>query len=108
MVNFISWPLMFLSEVWFSLEGAPDWVRIFAKIFPLTHILSAARKVMCDGAGLVDVHVELFTLAGMTALPGHRRVPVFVEQIIRLRRYSAAPLFGYAVIRLRLLFGFAC
>ncbi len=68
MVNFISWPMMFLSEVWFSLEGAPDWVRTFAKIFPLTHILSAARKVMCDGAGLVDVHVELLTLAGMTAL----------------------------------------
>ena len=25
-LNFISWPMMFLSEVWFSLEGAPDWV----------------------------------------------------------------------------------
>jgi ABC-type multidrug transport system permease subunit len=36
-LNFISWPMMFLSEVWFSLEGAPQWVKSSAKIFPLTH-----------------------------------------------------------------------
>ena len=30
-LNFISWPMMFLSEVWFSLEGAPGWVKSFAK-----------------------------------------------------------------------------
>ena len=67
-LNFITWPMMFLSEVWFSLEGAPDWLKLFSNIFPLTHMLSAARKVMNDGAGLWDVGPELLVLCMMTLL----------------------------------------
>ena len=65
-LNFISWPMMFLSEVWFSLEGAPEWVKTFAKIFPLTHMLTAARKVMHDGAGLIQISPEIMVLSMMT------------------------------------------
>jgi ABC-type multidrug transport system permease subunit len=65
-LNFISWPMMFLSEVWFSLEGAPRWVKHAANVFPLTHMLRAVRRVMHDGAGLMDVGLELFILAAMT------------------------------------------
>jgi ABC-type multidrug transport system permease subunit len=65
-LNFISWPMMFLSEVWFSLEGAPAWVKTFAKIFPLTHMLTAARKVMHEGAGLIQISLELMVLSLMT------------------------------------------
>lgn len=66
MLNFITWPMMFLSEVWFSIEGAPQWVKGFAKIFPLTHLLSAVRKIMNDGAALVDVGYEVTSLTLMT------------------------------------------
>jgi ABC-2 type transport system permease protein len=65
-LNFISWPMMFLSEVWFSLEGAPDWVMAVSRIFPLTHILTAVRKIMHDGAGLLDISVEITILTLMT------------------------------------------
>ena len=65
-LNFISWPMMFLSEVWFSLEGAPGWVKSFAEIFPLTHMLTAARKVMHDGSGLLAVGPEILILSAMT------------------------------------------
>ncbi|MFC1505031.1 ABC transporter permease [Thermodesulfobacteriota bacterium] len=65
-LNFITWPMMFLSEVWFSLEGAPEWLRLFAEIFPLTHMLTAARKVMNDGARLFEVGPELMILCMMT------------------------------------------
>ncbi len=65
-INFITWPMMFLSEVWFSLEGAPEWVKILSKFFPLTHLLSAARKIMNDGADLMDVRYELITLSAMS------------------------------------------
>jgi len=65
-LNFISWPMMFLSEVWFSLEAAPQWVKSSAKIFPLTHMLTAARKVMHDGAGLIEVGPEIIVLSLMT------------------------------------------
>ena len=65
-LNFISWPMMFLSEVWFSMEGAPAWVKTFAKIFPLTHMLTAARKVMHEGAGLIQISPEIIVLSLMT------------------------------------------
>ncbi len=57
-LNFISWPMMFLSEVWFSIEGAPQWVQQCAWLLPLTHLLKAARKVMNEGAGFLDVQLE--------------------------------------------------
>ncbi|WP_419655410.1 putative ABC transporter (type 2), permease protein [Desulfosarcina variabilis str. Montpellier] len=66
LLNFICWPMMFLSEVWFSIEGAPAWLKSSAKIFPLTHVLTAARKVMNEGQGLVSVTPELLILAAMT------------------------------------------
>jgi ABC-type multidrug transport system permease subunit len=65
-LNFITWPMMFLSEVWFSIEGAPQWVKGFAEIFPLTHLLTGVRKIMNDGAGLVDVGYEVTLLTLMT------------------------------------------
>lgn len=67
-VNFITWPMMFLSEVWFSIEGSPKWVKTFSQIFPLTHMLRAARKVMNDGAGFLDIGLELLVLSVMTIL----------------------------------------
>jgi ABC-type multidrug transport system permease subunit len=67
-LNFISWPMMFLSEVWFSLEGAPKWVTRIAQIFPLTHILKAVRKIMHEGAGLLDVSFEIIILSLMTVV----------------------------------------
>ncbi len=67
-LNFISWPMMFLSEVWFSLEGAPGWIQSFAKIFPLTHMLNAVRRIMNDGAGLLDVLPELTILGIMSVV----------------------------------------
>ena len=70
-LNFISWPMMFLSEVWFSLEGSPQWVKAFAQFFPLTHMLKAIRKVMNEGAVLADVQSEcifllIFTVAALS------------------------------------------
>jgi ABC-type multidrug transport system permease subunit len=67
-LNFISWPMMFLSEVWFSLEGAPQWVRQVAQIFPLTQLLQGIRKITNDGATLTGVLPEIGILTGMTIL----------------------------------------
>ncbi len=67
-LNFISWPMMFLSEVWFSIEGAPRWVQLFSQAFPLTHLLTAARKIMSDGAGLLAILPEITILSIMSVL----------------------------------------
>ncbi len=67
-LNFISWPMMFLSEVWFSLEGAHAWIQGLAKLFPLTHLLTGARKIINDGASLADVQSECLVLTLITAI----------------------------------------
>ena len=67
-LNFISWPMMFLSGVWFSLEGLQPTVQKLALIFPLTHVTQAARAVMIDGAGLVQIAPQLITLSLMSLL----------------------------------------
>lgn len=67
-VNFIGWPMMFLSEVWFSLEGAPHWLKLTAEVFPLTHMLRAVRSIMNDGAGLAEVWPEVGILGAMTVI----------------------------------------
>ena len=66
LLNLMSWPMMFLSGVWFSLEGLHPWVQKLALIFPLTHITQAARVIMLDGAGLVTIWPNLAALLVMS------------------------------------------
>jgi ABC-2 type transport system permease protein len=66
MLNLLTWPMMLLSGVWFSLEGSPRWVQWVAHVFPLTHLLDAARAVMLDGAGLRQIAPHLVYLAATT------------------------------------------
>jgi ABC-type multidrug transport system permease subunit len=68
LLNMVTWPMMMLSGVWFSLEAANDWVQNVAAIFPLTHILNAARAVMLDGAGFVEILPQITTLVAMSVV----------------------------------------
>ena len=68
LLNVVSWPMMLLSGVWFSLEGADEWVRVAANAFPLTHILSAARAIMLDGATLADLLPQLLILSVLSTV----------------------------------------
>ncbi|RLA29179.1 MAG: ABC transporter permease [Gammaproteobacteria bacterium] len=68
LLNMVTWPMMMLSGVWFSLEAANDAVRNIAKVFPLTHILDSARAVMLDGANLAAIAPQLIALLAMTAV----------------------------------------
>ena len=66
-LNLMTWPMMLVSGIWFSLEGSPRWVQWAAHVFPLTHLLDAARAVMLDGAGIAQIAPNLLYLAA-TAL----------------------------------------
>ena len=68
LLNLASWPMMFLSGVWFSLEGTNPIMQKIAEVLPLTHITAAARAIMIDGAGLVDVSYHLSVLFVQTIL----------------------------------------
>ena len=62
LLNLFSWPMMFLSGIWFSLEGAHPWMQKIALVLPLTHVTDAAREIMIDGAGLVQIGDHLLAL----------------------------------------------
>ena len=68
LLNALTLPMIFLSGVWFSLEGANPWVLKLSQFFPLTHIIEGARAVMIDGAGLTQVMPHIIVLAAMTVL----------------------------------------
>jgi ABC-type multidrug transport system permease subunit len=66
LLNFLSWPMTFLSGVWFSLEGVHPFLQQCAQFAPLTHIIDAARAIMLDGAGLAEIGGHLLALTAMS------------------------------------------
>jgi len=67
-LNMLSWPMMILSGVWFSLEGTHPAFQAFAQLLPLTHIVDAARAVMNDGAGIADIMSQLIIIVVMSVV----------------------------------------
>lgn len=68
LIQLITWPMMLLSGVWFSLEGASELIKNISVVFPLTHMLNAARAIMTEGATLADIYFELLLLSGLTVV----------------------------------------
>ncbi len=66
LINILVWPMMFLSGIFFSLEGTPKIMQEASRFFPITHFLEAARKIMLDGANLAGVMNNLLVLIGAT------------------------------------------
>lgn len=68
LLNVFSWPMLLLSGVWFSMEGTSPAAQLLSDLMPLTHLVNAARSVMVDGAGIVQVLPEIALLSGMGVL----------------------------------------
>jgi ABC-2 type transport system permease protein len=66
LLNLISWPMLLLSGVWFSMEGASGAAQVLSRFLPLTHLVEGARAVMIDGAGVVQVLPQIGLLAGLS------------------------------------------
>jgi ABC-type multidrug transport system permease subunit len=68
LLDSVAFPMMILSEVWFSMEGTNVWAQRLSELMPLTHLVDAARRIMLDGAGLADVAGEIALLLGLAAV----------------------------------------
>jgi ABC-type multidrug transport system permease subunit len=64
-LNLISWPMLLLSGVWFSLEGTSPAAQALSGVFPLSHMVAAARRVMIDGAGVLEILPEVSLLSAL-------------------------------------------
>ena len=67
-LNVLTWPMMFLSGIWFSLEGASPGIRTFSKFFPLTHIVDGMRAIIIDGASLASLWPQMLFLLILSAV----------------------------------------
>ncbi len=68
LLNFAAFPMMLLSEVWFSLDDAPHWLVWVSQCMPLTHLVQGAREIMIDGASFADVSNHVWTLLAMCVI----------------------------------------
>ncbi|MEA3638667.1 MAG: ABC transporter permease [Lamprobacter sp.] len=68
LLNLMSWPMLLLSGVWFSMEGTSAAAQALSHLIPLTYLVDSARAVMIDGAGLLEIAPQLALLLMMAAI----------------------------------------
>ncbi len=60
--NMITLPQFLLAGTFFSIDNFPGWLQPLCRILPLTFLNDALRKVAFDGAGLMDVKLDIIIL----------------------------------------------
>ncbi len=68
LLNLMAWPMLLLSGVWFSMEGTSAAAQGLSQLMPLTHVVDAARGIMIDGRGMLDVLPQLALLTVLAIL----------------------------------------
>ena len=66
LLNLVTFPMLLLSEVWFSLDDAPGWLQGFSQCLPLTHAVHAAREIMLNGTPLSELMLHVWVLLAMS------------------------------------------
>jgi ABC-2 type transport system permease protein len=81
-VNGTVLPLLFISDVFFSTQNAPDWLTTFASIFPLRHLsiaLHQAFNPFLGGSGIAWGHLAIVAVWGVIGV------------VFAMRRFSWEP-----------------
>lgn len=61
--NVLFFPMIFLSGVYFSVDGLPKFMKPLVEFLPLTHLVRAVRSIFNNGAQLVEVLPEIGILS---------------------------------------------
>lgn len=62
--NLITFPMLFLSGVFFPLSTLPEWLSAITQFFPLRYLIDALRDVMNEGDGITAIWSDLAVLTG--------------------------------------------
>lgn len=68
LINLVTLPMILLSGVFFSLEGAPEIVNTISQALPLTYFVDGARSIMLEGAGVAELAPNFLILGGFTVV----------------------------------------
>jgi ABC-type multidrug transport system permease subunit len=62
LINFVVFPMMVLSGIFFSYHNFPDWSIPVIQILPLTMLTDGIRSIFNEGAGYREVVLPIFIL----------------------------------------------
>lgn len=62
--NLITFPMLFLSGVFFSLDAAPAWLQPITRVLPLRYLVDALREPMTRGRGIDTIWIDMLVLLG--------------------------------------------
>lgn len=94
--NLISFPLLFTSEAFYSLQQAPEWIRIFGSLQPFYYLVKAMNLASAQAGSLAGFGFSLLILAGFTVICLGAAVMTFRwdnEAPARQKRMTRASLF---------------
>ncbi|HEU5432913.1 MAG TPA: ABC transporter permease [Thermomicrobiales bacterium] len=60
--NLVTFPMLFLSGVFFSMDSAPGWLQPITNLLPLAYAVDALRSLMTRGNGLGTILLDLAAL----------------------------------------------
>ncbi|MGZ4951096.1 MAG: ABC transporter permease [Halobacteriota archaeon] len=60
----LTFPMMFLSGVFFPISQMPQFMQVIAQFLPLTYVISALRQVVVLGVGVQAISRDVFILFG--------------------------------------------
>jgi len=63
-VSAVQFPMMFLSGIFFPLQGLPDWLHTVASFLPLTYLGDALRQTMVNGVPFAPLQFDAIVLGG--------------------------------------------
>jgi ABC-2 type transport system permease protein len=63
LINFVSFPMIVVSGVFFSTERFPESVQTIVRFLPLTALVDALRAVMSEGSSLLSLGPDFAVLA---------------------------------------------
>jgi ABC-type multidrug transport system permease subunit len=65
LINFVVFPMMVLSGIFFSYQNFPDWSIPVIRKLPLTMLTDGIRSIFNEGAGYHEVIIPILILTAM-------------------------------------------
>lgn len=66
--NLVTFPMLFLSGVFFPVSSMPGWLQPVINLLPLKYLVDALRQPMMYGRGMGDVWLDLLALLAVFAV----------------------------------------
>ncbi|MGB0089506.1 MAG: ABC transporter permease [Planifilum fulgidum] len=77
----VLFPLMFVSNAFVPVETMPGWLRWFAEINPISHMIAAVRGMVNQGTMNADFAISLLGAAAIVAIFALIAVRVYMRRV---------------------------